>query len=114
MQRPDWRGAAQTLASPAQPRVLVVPRNGDDPLAYYLGAGKQALGSRLLSREIDVVSTNYRVKPPREPFELVHEERRAPFFLLWRYRARRPQPIRMRDLADRQVLSERSTVLVAR
>ena len=114
MQRPDWRGAAQALASPAQPRVLVVPRNGDDPLAYYLGAGKQALGSRLLSREIDVVSTNYRVKPPGEPFELVHEERRAPFFLLWRYRARRPHPIRMRDLADRQVLSERSTVLVAR
>ncbi|HXF00524.1 MAG TPA: glycosyltransferase family 39 protein [Solirubrobacterales bacterium] len=114
MQRPDWRGAAEALASPAESRVLVVPRNGDDALAYYLGAGKQSLGSRLRTREIDVLSTNYRVKDPPEPFELVHEERRAPFFLLWRYRARRPQPIRLRDLAGRRVLSERSAVLIER
>jgi 4-amino-4-deoxy-L-arabinose transferase-like glycosyltransferase len=114
MQRPDWRGAAEALASPAESRVLVVPRNGDDALAYYLGARKRSLGSRLRTREIDVLSTNYRVKDPPEPFELVHEERRAPFFLLWRYRARRPQAIRLRDLAGQRVLSERSAVLIER
>jgi hypothetical protein len=94
----------------------VVPRNGDDPLAYYLGARKSAgVGpKRMRAREIDVVSTNYRVKNPPGPFELVHEERRAPFFLLWRYRARRPQPIRLRDLAGRRVLSERSAMLINR
>ena len=40
MQRPDWRGAARALASSGEPRVLVVPRSGDDPLAYYLGVPK--------------------------------------------------------------------------
>lgn len=116
MQRPDWRGAAGALASTGEARVFVVPRNGDDPLAYYLGARKSAgVGARRIrAREIDVVSTNYRVKRPRGAFELVDEERRAPFFLLWRYRARRPQPIRLRDLAGRQVLSERSSVLIRR
>jgi mannosyltransferase len=116
MQRPDWRGAAEALASTGEARVFVIPRNGDDPLAYYLGARKSAgVGlRRIRAREIDVLSTNYRVKRPRGPFELVDEERRAPFFLLWRYRARRPQPIRLRDLAGRQVLSERSSVLIRR
>ena len=40
MQRPDWRGAAEALAPAGEARVFVVPRNGDDPLAYYLGARK--------------------------------------------------------------------------
>jgi mannosyltransferase len=114
MQRPDWRGAAEALASTGEAPVFVVPRNGDDPLAYYLGARRPAgFGQRRIrAREIDVLSTNYRVKRPPGSFELVDEERRAPFFLLWRYRAPRPQPVRLRDLARRQVLSERSSVLV--
>ena len=67
MQRPDWRGAAEALASGGKARVFVVPRNGDDPLAYYLGARKSAgVGARRIrAREIDVLSTNYRVKRPR-------------------------------------------------
>ncbi len=115
MQRPDWRGAAEALAR-GEARVFVIPRNGDDPLAYYLGARKSTgVGPRQIrTREIDVLSTNYRVGRPRGSFELVDEERRAPFFLLWRYRAQRPQTIRLRDLAGRQVLSERSSVLVSR
>ncbi len=114
MQRPDWRGAGEALASTGEPRVLVVPRSGDDPLAYYLDARRPArFGQRRVrAREIDVLSTNYRVKRPPAPFELVEKERRAPFFLLWRYRAPRPRPVRLRDLAGRRVLSERSAVLV--
>jgi mannosyltransferase len=116
MQRPDWRGAAEALASTGEARVVVVPRNGDDPVAYYLGARKAAgFGKRRVrAREIDVLSTNYRVKRPAGPFELVDQERRAPFFLLWRYRAPRPRPIRLRHLTGRRVLSERSAVLVWR
>ena len=115
MQRPDWRGAAEALAR-GEGRVFVIPRNGDDPLAYYLGARKSTgfEPRQIRTREIDVLSTNYRVKRPRGSFELVDEERRAPFFLLWRYRARWPQPIRLGDLAGRHVLSERSSVLVSR
>ena len=116
MQRPDWRGAAEALASSGEARVLVVPRNGDDPLAYYLGARKPAgLGQkRVRAREIDVLSTNYRVEGPPGSFELVDQEGRAPFFLVWRYRAPRPQRIRLQDLAGRRVLGERSAVLIKR
>jgi hypothetical protein len=58
--------------------------------------------------EIDVLSTNFRV----EPFKRVDEERRAPIFFLWRYRANRTVTVRVRDLAGDRVLSERSAVLV--
>jgi len=116
MQRPDWRGAAKALVSTGEARVVVVPRNGDDPLAYYLDAQKSArlAQKRVREREIDVLSTNYRVKRPPGSFELTDQERRAPFFLLWRYRAPRPQPIRLWDLAGRRVLGERSAVLIKR
>jgi mannosyltransferase len=114
MQRPDWRGAAEALAPAGGPRVFVVPRNGDDPLAYYLGVRKSPSVNSVRAREIDVLSTNYLVKEPPGSFELVDQERRAPFFLVWRYRAPRPQPIRLRALAGRRVLSERSAVLLSR
>jgi mannosyltransferase len=116
MQRPDWRGAAKALAPEAEPRVFVVPRNGDDPLAYYLEARKPAgLGQRRIrTGEVDVLSTNQRVKRPGDSFELVDQEGRAPSFVIWRYRAPRSQPIRLRDLAGRRVLDERSAVLVWR
>jgi hypothetical protein len=114
MQRPDWRGAAEALAPAGGPRVFVVPRNGDDPLAYYLGVPKSPRVRSVRAREIDVLSTNYLVKEPPGSFELADPERRAPLFFVWRYRAPRPQPIRLRDLAGRQVLSERSAVLLSR
>jgi hypothetical protein len=114
MQRPDWRGAAEALASNGEPRVFVVLRNGVGPLAYYLSARKLNPGESVRAREIDVLSTNYRVKRPPGPFRLVDQERRAPTFFLWRYRARRPRQLRLRDLAGRRVLGERSSVLLGR
>ena len=113
MQRPDWRGAAAALESSGRGRVFVVPRNGDDPLDYYLGAHKADPGStRIRTSEIDVLSTNYGVKAPAGPFKRVDVEGRAPIFILWRYRASHPTTVRLRDLAGRPVLSERSAVLV--
>lgn len=114
MQRPDWRGAAEALASTGESRVFVVPRNGDDPIAYYLGARKPAPRRIVRTREIDVLSTNYRVRKPPRPFELVGKEGRAPVFVLWRYRAPSPQRTPVRELAGRQVLTERSSVLTSR
>jgi mannosyltransferase len=114
MQRPDWRGAAQALASSGNARVFVVPRNGDDPLGYYLGAQKPRHRgpTRIRTREIEALSTNYLVKRPPAPFRLVHKEGLAPYFLLWVYRAPHPVAIRPRDLAGSKLLSERSSVLV--
>jgi hypothetical protein len=113
MQRPDWRGAAQALESSPQTRVFVVPHNGDDPLAYYLGAHKPRPGmKRVRTSEIGVLSTNYDVTAP-PGFKLVHSERRAPIFLLWRYEAKHPRPVLLRRLSGGRVLSERSSILVS-
>jgi hypothetical protein len=111
MQRPDWRGAATALESSGPGRVFVVPRNGDDPLDYYLGAHK-ADGGRIRTSEIDVLNTNYGVNAPPGPFKRVDVERRAPSFILWRYRASHATTVRLPDLAGSRVLSERSAVLV--
>ncbi len=115
MQRPDWRGAAEALESSANASVFVVPRNGDDPLAYYLGAHQPDHRGprRIRTREIEVLSTNYRVKRPPGPFKLVHEEGLAPTFLLWVYQAPHPVTVRPLELAGNKVLSERSSVLEA-
>jgi hypothetical protein len=112
MQRPDWRGAAEALESSGGAQLLVVPRNGDDPLAYYLGAEKPRHIERVRTAEIEVLSTNYHVKRPPGPFKLVSKEGMAPVFVLWRYRAHRPQSVRLRDVSGSKVLSERSSVLV--
>lgn len=114
LQRPDWRGAAEALeASTPAAKVFVVPRNGDDPLRYYLNAEKPHGGrpARVRTPVVAVLSTNYQVTPPPAPFKLTHEQGLAPSFILWRYQAPRPQPVRLRDLTGDQVLSERSTVL---
>jgi mannosyltransferase len=114
MQRPPWRSAAAALGSPGGGRVFVVPHNGDDPLGLYLHAeAARELKRRVRARRIDVLSTNYRVKPP-PGFRLADQERMAPFFIRWRFAAERPRPIRLRELAGRRVLSERSSVLVGK
>ena len=111
MQRPDWRGAGEALASTGEPRVLVVPRSGDDPLAYYLDARKPAAsGRRVRAREIDVLSTNYRVKRPPGPFELVDEEGERRSFSSGA--TGRPGPGGSAGPGRRRVLGERSAVLV--
>jgi mannosyltransferase len=114
MQRPDWRGAAEALEdSTPEATVFVVPRNGDDPLRYYLDAEKPHGGrpARVRTSAVAVLSTNYHVTQPPGPFKLTHEQGLAPAFILWTYEASRPQAVRLRDLTGDQVLSERSTVL---
>jgi hypothetical protein len=113
MQRPEWREAARALGPVGAGRVFVVPHNGDDPLAYYLDAHvARHLGRRVSARRIEVLSTNYRVKPPPGGFTLAATERMAPFFILWRYEARRPQRLTLRELAGRRVLGERSSIVI--
>jgi predicted membrane-bound mannosyltransferase len=112
MQRPSWRSAAVALGSVRGERVLVVPRNGNDPMALYLDVEiSRDLGRRMRIGRIDVLSTTYRVTPPAG-FELTDQERMAPFFVRWRFEAKRRRWISLRELAGRRVLGERSAILV--
>jgi hypothetical protein len=114
MQRPDWRGAAEAMEdlTPAA-NVFVVPRNGDDPLRYYLDAEKPINGKpvRVRTSAITVLSTTYHVTPPPGPFQLEDEQGLAPAFIVWPYVATRAHAVRLHDLTGDRVIGERSTVL---
>lgn len=115
MQRPDWRGAAVAIGQSPDPRILVVPHNGDDPLAYYLGAEKFKAGHfprGIRVREIDVLSTRFDVTPPGRPFHLVLQRGLAPLFVLRRFRSDRSVVVRSAQVSGRHVLDERSSVLL--
>jgi hypothetical protein len=114
MQRPNWRGAAAAMGPASGPRVLVVPRNGNAPIAYYGDARefRQQRFGAVPVREIDVLSLLGTITPPHGGFRLVARRGLAPCCTLWRYRARRPIPVRPTDVNGRKVLQEPSTVLV--
>ncbi len=114
MQRPDWRGAAAAMGPPSGPRVLMVARNGNEPIAYYRDA-REFRPPRFRSarvREIDVLSTLGTISPPGRGFRLTDREGLAPCCTLWRYRARRPTLLRPSEVNGRDVLLERSSALV--
>jgi uncharacterized membrane protein len=54
LQRADWRGAAAALGPAREPRAIVVPAIGDDPMSYYARAARLQHGSATVS-EIDVL-----------------------------------------------------------
>jgi hypothetical protein len=114
MQRPDWRGAAAAIGPPLGPRVLVVPRNGNEPIAYYRNAREfrppRFPNARV--EEIDVLSPNGLSSPPPRGFRLVHREGLAPCCTLLRFRAAHPIVVQPQEVSGHRILSERSTVLV--
>ncbi len=92
MQRPDWRAAAAAMGPPSGPRVLVVSRNGNEPIAYYRDAREfrspRYSGERV--NEVDVLGIlGAAVSPPGMGFHQVSRQRLAPCCTLWRYRATR-------------------------
>jgi mannosyltransferase len=114
MQRDDWRGAAAAIGSPTGPRVLVVPKNGDDGLVYYLHARefeRRRFQRGIRVREIDVLSKPFAISPPESGFKLVEKRGLAPSFILRRYRSPHPVLVRPKDVSGRQILMERSKVL---
>ena len=114
MQRPDWRGAAAAVGPPSGPRVLVVARNGNEPVAYYRHARefRPARFRGVRVKEIDVLSTLGTISGPGDGFRLTERRGLAPCCTLWRYRARRPTLVQPDDVNGRHILLERSTVLV--
>jgi mannosyltransferase len=117
MQRPNWRGVAEAIGNATEPRLIVAPRNGDDPLALYLD-GSKFKGRRARSgvevREVEVVSTTPDITPPKPPFRLVTERRLGPLFFLRSFRSRRPQRLQTRDVDGSAILRERSAALIER
>jgi mannosyltransferase len=114
MQRPNWRGAAAAMGQPSGPRVLVVPRNGNEPIAYYRDA-REFRPPRFPSarvREMDVLSTTGVISPPPGAFRLVRQQRIAPCCTLSRFMARRPTRVLPQEVSANRILNERSTVLV--
>jgi mannosyltransferase len=115
MQRPDWRQAADAIGPSPEPRILVINHNGDDPLTYYLGAEKLSRKTepRRGVREIDVLSTAYRVREPGHGFKLERVQGLAPLFILRTFRSDHPVYVRPKQVRGRRVLQERSSVLLA-
>jgi len=102
MQRPDWRGAAAAIGPPRGPTALVVTKNGDDGLAYYLRAQEfknRFFPSGARVREIDTLSKVSAISSPRRPFKLVEQRGLAPCCVLRRFRSPHPVAIRPGDIA---------------
>jgi mannosyltransferase len=115
MQRKNWRDLAALVALRSETKVVVAPRNGDDPLKYYLGATKfrgNTYPSGVRIRLIDVISSDGRINVPRG-FRIVEKQRVAPFFY-WRLESQRTRRVRPREVRGRMVVRQRSAVLLDR
>ncbi|MGA8745581.1 MAG: glycosyltransferase family 39 protein [Solirubrobacterales bacterium] len=107
LQREDWRTVASAIGAPRGPRAILVWEQGDEPLAFYIGAGE----SRVMPREwrpapravseVDVVSG--RPPPPAArsalpaDFHLVQRLVLGRMTLI-RYRAGRPRRVPWRAI----------------
>lgn len=114
LQREDWRGAAKAMGAATGTRIIVAPKNGDNPLEYYLDANKFEGGrfdDGVPVREVDVLSTKFEISPPKG-FRLAEQRGLAPLFILRRYESERAVSITPRDTL--RVLSERSQALIDR
>jgi mannosyltransferase len=62
LQRDDWRAVAERIGPPRGPRAILVWEQGDEPLAFYIGAGETRVKWKQWRRaprpvsEVDVVS----------------------------------------------------------
>jgi 4-amino-4-deoxy-L-arabinose transferase-like glycosyltransferase len=98
LQRDDWRSVAEEIGPPRGPRAILAWEQGDEPLAFYLGAGeervkrKEWLQAPVPVSEVDVVSGR---PPPPDHRTLPRDFRQVQRVALGRmtlirYRASRP------------------------
>jgi hypothetical protein len=89
LQRADWRSAARAIGPTREPRAIVVPAVGDDPISYYSRAAKLPRGTTTLA-ELDVLGFTAAPTPRDRSvpagFRQV-DARRVGRFTLVRYRA---------------------------
>ena len=114
MQREDWRGAAVAMGETDAPRIIVAPKNGDDPLEFYLDATKFEGGRFSDGVEVSElqVLTAVGVASPPSGFASVRSERLPPLFLLETFTAAQPRSVAPEDLAG--VIDGRAVVLIDR
>ena len=114
MERPNWRAAAGVIGPATRPRVLVVTRNGQDPLAYYLHTTDFKPGHRLVhirTSEIDTLGKSRAVSPPDHGFRLISLQRVTGEFWLRRFRSPTPRSVSSAQVASGRVLLEPSLAL---
>jgi mannosyltransferase len=109
LQREDWRTVASAIGRPRGPRAILVWEQGDEPLAFDIGAGETRVKAKEWLRapravsEVDVVSG--RPPPPGSRSALPPGFRQVQHLLLGRmtlirYRSARPQRVRWRGILD--------------
>jgi mannosyltransferase len=107
-QRDDWRGAAQTLPAPLQPRVIVAERFGGSPLAVYLGPQHKTAATTVIAREIafPVLRERHTFGEPSAPYAPLQpprgfrlaSARKTEAFAVTRFVAPAPTPVSAREL----------------
>ena len=114
MQREDWRGAAMAMGKTDAPRIIIAPKNGDDPLELYLDATKFEGGRFSDGVEVSELQilTAVGVASPPSGFASVRSERLPPLFFLETFTAAKPRNVAPEDLAG--VIDGRPVVLIDR
>jgi 4-amino-4-deoxy-L-arabinose transferase-like glycosyltransferase len=114
LQRADWRSAAQAIGPAREPRAIVIPAVGDDPISYYSSAAKLPHGTATVS-EVDVLGFTAAPRPRDRGvpagFRQV-ERRRVGRFTLVRYRATGPHRLGRPELARARLGSGHAAVVV--
>jgi hypothetical protein len=100
LQRDDWRSVANAIGPPRGPRAILVWEQGDEPLAFYVGAGESRVKWKQWRHrpspvsEVDVVSGRPPLAGTRtplpSPFRQVQRLALGRMTLV-RYRAPRPK-----------------------
>ncbi len=122
LQRDDWRSVARAIGPPRGPRAILVWEQGDEPLAFYVGAGetrvkwKQWRHAPVPVSEVDVVSGR---PPPRRHRALPPSFRQVERLTLGRitlirYRTARPRALPWGALAGNFTGYTNNAVLIDR
>ncbi len=64
LQREDWRTVASAIGPPRRPRAILVWEQGDEPLAFYIGAGETRVMHRQWRQAPRAVSESRRGQRP--------------------------------------------------
>jgi hypothetical protein len=116
LQRADWRAAARAIGPAHEPRALVAPAVGDDPLAYYAGGAKLVRGG-VTVRELDVLAFSAAPRPRDRAVPagfLQVGRQRVGAFTLVRYRSSSARRVRRPQLARARLGAGHAAVVVQR